>query len=489
MEGSSWTPPYSPYDPTDKQCFAFETVVKRWPVIITGVIDRVYRANHAIHKDPGLTEDQKTAKIEEGKKVIETASKLKYEMAHDRTIERLPEDGQPFVKEYNDALQAFGVRNTWFTAPWLWTECYLYRLIRSWFAQTTLWTTYDPFFDQKCDAFKSSGKAVFRLAQTMHELESEREALASDEAKLQILFNEMLQICLWGNATDLSLLTNLTHDDIQKLQTVEKAAQAERAKFILRDDSEKAWQALRNVRKPGQTEGRVDIVLDNSGFEVFTDLLFADFLVTYAPWVDKVVFHPKSMPWFVSDVTPQDFSWTLDILSGASDDDDDMEEDDGEGKNEANTKKPDPTEWFGVDVADANEFLAPMVARWRKYVADGTFSLRLDDFWTGFAPYWDLPQPLVDQLNDSSGLVVLKGDLNYRKLTGDVQWPTSTPFEEALGPLPSRLKTPLVSLRGCKADVVVGVTDEEVHRAQTEDSRWRISGRYALVSFASPSAA
>jgi len=52
------------------------------------------------------------------------------------------------------------------------------------------------------------------------------------------------------------------------------------------------------------------------------------------------------------------------------------------------------------------------------------------------------------------------------------------------GPLLSRLTVPLVSLRGCKADVVVGVTDEEAQRAQSEDPRWRISGRYALVSFA-----
>jgi len=35
----------------------------------------------------------------------------------------------------------------------------------------------------------------------MHELESERETLAQDEGKLKVLFKEMLQICLWGNAT------------------------------------------------------------------------------------------------------------------------------------------------------------------------------------------------------------------------------------------------------------------------------------------------
>ena len=39
-----------------------------------------------------------------------------------------------------------------------------------------------------------------------------------DEEAEKILFMEMCEICLWGNATDLSLLTSLSYDDIQKLQ-------------------------------------------------------------------------------------------------------------------------------------------------------------------------------------------------------------------------------------------------------------------------------
>ena len=56
---------------------------------------------------------------------------------------------------------------------------------------------------------------------------------------------------------DLSLLTNMTHDDIQRLQTVSKEEQAERAKYILLDDGEQAWAQLR------ASHDRVDIVLDN----------------------------------------------------------------------------------------------------------------------------------------------------------------------------------------------------------------------------------
>jgi hypothetical protein len=46
---------------------------------------------------------------------------------------------------------------------------------------------------------------------------------------------------------------------------------------------------------------RVDIILDNSGFELFVDLIFADFLIQ-SGIADTVVFHAKAYPYFVSDV-------------------------------------------------------------------------------------------------------------------------------------------------------------------------------------------
>ncbi len=74
----------------------------------------------------------------------------------------------------------------------------------------------------------------------------------------------------------------------------------------------------------------IDIVLDNAGFELFTDLCLAHVLVTVCKaskvnllWVmrptkrhahvflGQVVFHAKRIPWFVSDVTLPDFEWTL----------------------------------------------------------------------------------------------------------------------------------------------------------------------------------
>lgn len=57
---------------------------------------------------------------------------------------------------------------------------------------------------------------------------------------------------------DLSLLVDLSYSDLQKLQQLGSASQAEQAKFILRNDLEKVWATIKDVK-----DGRVDIVLDN----------------------------------------------------------------------------------------------------------------------------------------------------------------------------------------------------------------------------------
>lgn len=60
-----------------------------------------------------------------------------------------------------------------------------------------------------------------------------------------------------------------------------------------------------------------DIILDNAGYELFTDLCLADYLVTYK-FVNIVRFHGKAIPWFVSDVTSQDFTATINYIAHTS---------------------------------------------------------------------------------------------------------------------------------------------------------------------------
>ena len=125
--------------------------------------------------------------------------------------------------------------------------------------------------------------------------------------------------------------------------------------------------------------------------------------------------------------------------------------------------------------ADAPSFpsLEPvhaMAQRWHMYFSSGQFRLAmphdaplgasvndLSDYWTWPDSYGLLPEraPNLHRELQASDLVIFKGDLNYRKLTQDAQWPPTTPFIRALGPLAGT--TNVVALRTCKAEVCVWV--------------------------------
>lgn len=109
---------------------------------------------------------------------------------------------------------------------------------------------------------------------------------SADESEdtLKAAFLELAQIALWGNATDLSLLQGLSHADIQALQKTDKAAHKEAEHLILLNQLDQAWAHLKTLKK-----ARIDIVLDNAGFEVYGDLLLGDWLLS-TPFCSEVVF-------------------------------------------------------------------------------------------------------------------------------------------------------------------------------------------------------
>ena len=102
--------------------------------------------------------------------------------------------------------------------------------------------------------FRSSRPAVLELAakykQLVTQLEEDKVG-TKDPTELEeaerILFMEMCEICLWGNATDLSLLTTLTYDDIQKLQG--SRARKESEKNIIVNDLPSAYKILKEAQR------------------------------------------------------------------------------------------------------------------------------------------------------------------------------------------------------------------------------------------------
>lgn len=353
-----------------------------------------------------------------------------------RSLSRpLDDDGESDIASYNKELEQRG-NPVWHDVAWLYSECYLCmpnnlestrrsigadltltidRRIETFFSLSKHWKGYDVFARQKMSTFKSSRPAVLELASRYRELAHEAETGKRADGKSteevdqaeRLLFSEMCEICLWGNATDLSLLTSLTYEDIQKLQGSEARKASE--KNIIVNDLDAAFEVMQKARKEkNDEERRVDIVLDNSGFELFVDLILAGYLLN-AGLATTIVLHPKRLPWFVSDVTPKDFS---DLLNSMFDPQAFYTAADDSGK----TYPP----LSDQEVADV-KFL---FEQWSEFHQDGKLIVRPHSFWTTQGCYWRMPHLAPELFNDlkESQLVLFKGDLNYRKLTNDVRF-------------------------------------------------------------------
>lgn len=406
-----------------------------------------------VYKTISATDDAE--KQAEGKKIIEQLGALKYEMLHDRqmtyastplTFDKqkiqiltnipyrpLVEDGfSDETAAYNKELEQLG-NPTWFQVPWLFAECYMYRYVadsqeqllpssimltyllhsrlNTFFTTTQHWKSYDLFARQKIDSFRTSRNAVAELAARYEDIVTKIRAdknITHDSEAEKILFMEMCEVCLWGNATDLSLLTTMTYEDIQRLQGSEARKAAE--KNILVNKLPQAYDLLNKARAEGKKERRVDFVLDNSGFELYVDLVLAGYLLNTG-LATHVVLRPKSIPWFVSDVLPADFAALLSALANPK------------KFFEAPTEEERVAEKTPAPLSEKEaQSLSFVFQDWATQHGEGQLAIRPNRYWTAGGSFWRLPHEAPELYEDlkQAELVIFKGDLNYRKLTADV---------------------------------------------------------------------
>ena len=252
-----------------------------------------------------------------------------------------------------------------------------------------------------------------------------------------------MQLVLWADATDLSSLNDMNLD---------RTRMVESQRNIVDDDTDAVWNCLAN---PSRISRRVDFVLDDAGFELFTDIVFAAYLLQ-SRLADSIVFHVKEFPWFVSGATPDDVESMFSYLESR-------------------------------EIFLNRQHIDPLVQRLRAFIDNGQISIVAHSFWTTAHTFHDIEHvaPNLFKSLRSSGLVIFKGDLNYRKLTRDGLWPHSTPFAHALGPLGLGSQLKILALRRNISDVCVGVNSRFLNALNEESSNgeWLQNGTHAVVSF------
>lgn len=75
-------------------------------------------------------------------------------------------------------------------------------------------------------------------------------------------------------------------------------------------------------------------------------------------------------------------------------------------------------------------------------------------------------------------LVIFKGDLNYRKLLGDINWECTTNFVQALQGFKP---TNVACLRTLKCDISVGLSPGQAEEVEKTDKDWLITGKYGVI--------
>ncbi|MEA5621266.1 damage-control phosphatase ARMT1 family protein [Cronbergia sp. UHCC 0137] len=311
----------------------------------------------------------------------------------------------------------------WIDVPWFFAETYFYRLIlniTNYFHQEI-----DPFALQKSQGLETSIDSIVSLcSQTEKWLnESKQEGKPSKSSLIALLY-----FALWGNRVDLSLWSAFADDrsrfDIQSQLT-----------NILVDDS----FAVSKLLTASQGK-RVDLIIDNAGFELICDLCLVDFLLG-SGFANQVYLHLKPHPTFVSDAMIKDVYQTKDFLAESS-----------------------------------NSSLKSFTQRLTENLDSGKLVLTEDYFWTSPLAFWEIPTSLKDELGKSS-LIIVKGDANYRRLLGDRHWDYSTKFTDIVSYLPA----PMVALRTLKSEVVAGLNPADIQEKAQLDPNWLTNGQWGII--------
>ncbi|TPX34445.1 hypothetical protein SeMB42_g07314 [Synchytrium endobioticum] len=417
-----------------KTSFAYDTLKDRMPVTLTQAIDELSRQ---ILSSESVNNDTHTVNI---KSIISALGAIRYDLSRDKPFTSIQDDA-PDKLVWNTLLDSTWKNATWYSASWLFAECYMYRKMEE-AVRLSRVTDLDLFASKKQSAFIGSLPSVIELGQWLDSVVNSqlKAGLEVDSVEDAEMLSDLLQFSLWGNQTDLSLLVHARHADMYKSQVSSKSKLHESRKNIIVDDLDNVVSYLSTV-----ANGVIVFVLDNAGFELFSDLCLAHWLM-HKGIAAKIVFHVKAFPWFVSDTTKSDLHWTLDYLS--------------------HLVSPFPS----------------LVKTWQDWLTGLQWEVKAHPFFTTPYSYYDIRRvsPLLFSELQKADFVFFKGDLNYRKLVYDCDWETTTPFIKAIGDDVVDIKGAV--LRTNKSDVCVGLESHDMaKRLGNEDPLWMVNGQRGVI--------
>lgn len=288
----------------------------------------------------------------------------------------------------------------WANMPFLTVELYFYARILLAFGYSTA-TPVDPFQPAKEAANLQAIESLATLAE-----------YCDPDCDIR----KLLHWSVIGNTADLSQHTIPEADQVS----------------LLVDESETATKLIVSGMQ------RIDLVFDNAGMDVLTDLLLIRRISIYC---SHIVAHVRPYPMFVSDMTMINMENLIEKLRISS------------------------------------------VPAARKLGEDITQLLRQNQLTLRTSPALGLPasfyadETLTCETFENTELVIFKGDLNYRYFAGDRRWPHTTEKDYFL----QRFGRSALFLRTLKSEVLAGLTPEVAAKTTTLQPDWLTCGHYGII--------
>jgi hypothetical protein len=347
--------------------------------------------------------------------VIAAVDAFRHEIATGRVLPLT--ESAPDVNSWNQTIYEFQ-GCTWLDLPWFLAETYFYRRLLEavrYFQPGCLYRK-NPFQKQK-------------EAQMCKDVASLGSMDLGALPNNRVSFDTLFYSSLWGNRADLS------NFDLKAV--IAHGTQVHHEKHLLLiDDTAKIYHYLRKGLE------RVDFINDNVGADLLYDLLLADFIL-HNKFTRQVKFHLKSQPYFVSDAMPDDVDFTINLLANSE-----------------------------------NSFIVALAHRLSGAMQENRLMLKADSFWATSLMFSALPDQLKGDLAVSN-LVILKGDVNYRRMLEDRHWPHETRLQAISRFFPA----PFVHLRTLKGELIVGLKPGMAQVLQAEDPQWMINGKRGVIQF------
>ncbi len=273
--------------------------------------------------------------------------------------------------------------------------------------------------------------------------------------------SSLLSYNLMGNSFDLSQHTKLAMNEITHVVNVNN--QEINNKKSSNNDIHNFCDYIKKCQSRSNKQLNViNYLVDNVGVELLHDLILADYLFNELQC--KINFYVNEMPIFVSDVISNDIICLLNRIS---------------------------------IYIESNDFCNnPNKNVIKKYIDSIRNRFINNNFEIKSNFYFNMPMRFKDWTKDPNdnmtaneifrtpnSLVIVKGDLNYRRLVGDFKSSLWRKEKYKLPDYTSYIKSPLLVIRSFKSNVILDIDKDYAKKLDMQDTRWRNNGTHGTIRF------